>query len=92
MQGILRELDDDWTEDDIDSIIVEVCNKPMVFILDGCSFNYRTYGVNQEFRSGKGIWLHRKSRQIRKFVWKRPIFILFSIIIPAQHVLSYRNI
>ena len=27
----------------------------------------RTYGVNQEYRFVGGIWLHRKSRQIRFF-------------------------
>ena len=34
----------------------------------------RTYGVNQVFRFVKGIWLHRKSCQIR-FIWKRPILL-----------------
>ena len=35
-------------------------------------FTMRTYGVNQEFRFAEGIWLHRKSRQVRVFFRKRP--------------------
>ena len=34
----------------------------MVFLLDGCSFYYVTYGVNQEFRFDEGIWLHQKRK------------------------------
>ena len=30
-------------------------------------FNLRTYRVTQEFRFDEGIWLHRKSGQIRFF-------------------------
>ena len=30
----------------------------------------RTYGVNQEFRFDEGIWLYRKSGQIRFFFGK----------------------
>ena len=30
-------------------------------------FTMRIYGVNQEFRFDEGIWLHRKSGQIRFF-------------------------
>ena len=33
-------------------------------------FTMRTYGVKQEFRFADGIWLHRKSRQIRFFFRK----------------------
>ena len=33
-------------------------------------FTMRTYGVNQEFRFDEGIWLHRKSGQIRFFFGK----------------------
>ena len=33
-------------------------------------FPMRTYGVNQAFRFVEGIWLHRKSRQIRKKIGK----------------------
>ena len=47
----------------------------MVHILDGSS----EHGAH-----GAGIWLHRKSRQIRFFFRKRPI--LFHC---AQHILSY---
>ena len=58
---------------------------PWVFILDGCSFHYaHAYGVSQVFRFVEGIWLHRKSRQIRKKNRKRPFNI-----IRAQHVLSF---
>ena len=32
----------------------------------------RTYGVNQAFQFVEGIWLHRKSRQIRFFFSERP--------------------
>ena len=32
----------------------------------------RTHGVNQAFRFVGGIWLHRKSRQLRFFSWKWP--------------------
>ena len=35
----------------------------------------RTYGGNQAFRFVEGIWLHRKSRQIRNFFRKRPILL-----------------
>ena len=45
----------------------------IVFILDGRSFHYAHIGVNQAFRFVEGIWLHRKSRQIRKSSRKRPI-------------------
>ena len=34
-------------------------------------FTMRTHGVNQAFRFGEGIWLHRKSRQIRFFLRKK---------------------
>ena len=34
-----------------------------------------TYGVKQVFRIAEGIWLHRKSRQIRHFGRKRPILL-----------------
>ena len=37
-------------------------------------FTMRTYGVYQLFRFVEGIWLHRKSRQIR-FFRKRPILL-----------------
>ena len=30
------------------------------------NFTMRTHGENQAFRFVEGIWLHRKSRQIRK--------------------------
>ena len=33
-------------------------------------FTTRTYGVNQKFRFDEGIWLHRKSGQIRFFFGK----------------------
>ena len=36
-------------------------------------FTMRPYGVNQAIEFVEGIWFHRKSRQIRIFVWKRPI-------------------
>ena len=37
-------------------------------------FNMHTYEVNQAFGFVKGIWLHRKNRQIRFFFVKRPYF------------------
>ena len=33
----------------------------------------RTYEVKHEFRFDEGVWLYRKSRQIRKEYRKRPI-------------------
>ena len=36
-------------------------------------FTMRTHGVNQAFRFVEGIWLHRKSHEIRKKIPKRPI-------------------
>ena len=36
-------------------------------------FTMRTHGVNQAFHFVEGIWLHRKSRQIRFIFRKRPI-------------------
>ena len=38
-------------------------------------FTKRAYGVNQEFRFVKDIWLQRKSRQIRVFSRNRPILL-----------------
>ena len=46
-------------------------------------FTMRTYGVNQAFRFGERIWLHRKSRQIREKKIGNPLFY----IICAQHAL-----
>ena len=38
----------------------------MAFLIDGCSFHYaHTHGVNQAFQFVEGIWLHRKTHQIR---------------------------
>ena len=42
-----------------------------------------TYGVDQAFRFVASIWLHRKSRQIGKYLFYT---------IRAQHVLSYHLI
>ena len=36
----------------------------------------RTHGVNQGIRFVEGIWLHRKSRQIRFFSEKDLVFII----------------
>ena len=47
----------------------------------------RTHGVDQAFRFVVGIWLHRKSRQIRFFFGKGLFYIL-----RAQHDLSYHHI
>ena len=38
-------------------------------------YSMRTYGVNQEFRFDKGIWLHRKSGQIRFFFLRKIPFL-----------------
>ena len=38
-------------------------------------FTMRTYGVNQAFRFVEGIWLHRKSHQIR-FFFKDRVYII----------------
>ena len=37
-------------------------------------FTMRTYGVNQAFSFVEGIWLHRKSRQIRKIISENTYF------------------
>ena len=50
-------------------------------------FTMRTHGLNQAFRCVEGIWLHRKSRQIRKYFRKRLILHHTS-----EHVLSYHLI
>ena len=42
------------------------------------------YGVNQAFRFDEGIWLHRKSRQIRFFFSEKDLVY----IIRAQHEMS----
>ena len=39
-------------------------------------FTMRTHGVNQAFRFVEGIWLQRKSRQIRFFSEKDLVFII----------------
>ena len=39
-------------------------------------FTMRTHGVNQAFRFVEGIWLHRKSRQIRFFFKKDLVYII----------------
>ena len=36
-------------------------------------FPMRTHGVNQAFRFVEGIWLHRKSHQIRFFLSEKDI-------------------
>ena len=38
-------------------------------------FTMGTYGVNQEFRFDEGIWLHRKSGQIRFFFLGKYLFL-----------------
>ena len=50
-------------------------------------FTKRTYGVNKEFRFVEGIWLQRKSRQIRFFFGNDLFYI-----IRAQHVVGYHLI
>ena len=44
----------------------------------------RTHGVNQAFRFVEGIWLHRKSRQIRYFFSEKDLVF----IIRAQRKMS----
>ena len=39
-------------------------------------FTMSTHGVNQAFRFIEGIWLQRKSRQIRFFSEKDLVFII----------------
>ena len=41
-------------------------------------FTMRTYGVKQGFRFVEGIWLHRKSSQIRFFFGKDLFFIILA--------------
>ena len=47
-------------------------------------FTMRTHGVNQAFHYVEGIWLHRKSRQIRFFFSKKDLVF----IIRAQRKMS----
>ena len=47
-------------------------------------FPMRTHGVNQIFRFVEGIWLHRKSRQIRFFFSEKDLVF----IIRAQREMS----
>ena len=39
-------------------------------------FTMRTHGVNQAFRLVEGIWLHRKSHQIRFFSEEDLVYII----------------
>ena len=39
---------------------------PLFLYYTVAHFTMRTYGVNQAIRLVEGIWLHRKSRQIRE--------------------------
>ena len=39
-------------------------------------YTMRTYGVNQVFRFVEGIWLHRKSRQIRSFFSEKDLVFI----------------
>ena len=39
-------------------------------------FTMRTHGVNQAFRFVEGIWLHRKSHQIRFFSENDLVYII----------------
>ena len=58
---------------------------PMVFLYYMVAhFTVRTYWVNQAFRFVEGIWLHRKSRQIRFFFSEKDLFY----IIHAQREMS----
>ena len=56
----------------------------MVFIIDGFSFTMRTHGVNRAFRFDEGIWLHRKSHQIRFYLSEKDLVY----IILAQRAMS----
>ena len=47
-------------------------------------FTMRTHGVKQAFRFVEGIWLHRKSHQIRYFSSEKDCFY----IIRAQREMS----
>ena len=47
-------------------------------------FTVRTHGVNQAFRFFEGIWLHRKSHQIRFFLSEKDLVY----IIRAQREMS----
>ena len=53
------------------SLVIYICIYIPWFLYQMVAhFTMRTYGVNQEFRFAEGIWLHRKSRQIRFFFGK----------------------
>ena len=66
------------------------------FYIYGFYFTIRTYGVKQEFRFDEGVWLHRKSGQIRFFLSRKiPFFtscvrnVLWATILYKNHV-NYR--
>ena len=52
-------------------------------------FTMRTYELNQAFRFVEGIWIHRKSRQIRK---KRKRLILHHLCTTYSELPSYISI
>ena len=51
-------------------------------------FTMRTFGVKQEFRFVEGIWLHRKSCQIRFFFTYYELPSRISTIIDMQNVVK----
>ena len=51
-------------------------------------FTMRTHGVNKAFRFVEGIWLHRKSRQIRFFFSEKDlVFIIYAQSEMSNHLL-----
>ena len=51
-------------------------------------FTMGTHGVNQAFRVVKGIWLHRKSHQIRFFSDKDLVYIIRAQREMSTHVIK----
>ena len=50
-------------------------------------FTMLTYGVNQAFGFSEGVWLHRKSRQIRYLFSEKPT--LLHMCAPCSELPSY---
>ena len=50
-------------------------------------FTMRSYGVNQAFGFDEGIWLHRKSGQIRFFSENNSLYIMRARRILSNHLI-----
>ena len=59
--------------------ILDILNSSWLLFYIVAHFTMHTHGLNQAFLFFEGIWLHRKSRQIRfLFLEKDPVFIILA--------------